>query len=120
MSRAAITNPQPTLQQGSRRLPKFNHQFHSIFVKGVVCRLFTALSSVVRSARFTFLFWSLQEFLLVLRQTLRAPEFNYRGNFFFGDEWSVQTMNPSGPRGQVKHVAPTQQSFRPVSVENRS
>src|ERR1700679_3291771 len=72
VSRAAVTDSQPSLQQGSRSLAVLQHDTHGVLEKLVIVIIRGAAASAARLVLFAR---SLQEILLILRRTLRAPEF---------------------------------------------
>ena len=87
---ASVADAQASLQQGSGGFAEVKHETHGIFVK-LVGIVFAAFCS--KFALGGLFFSGLEEFLLVLRETLRAPELDDRRDFLFGHEWSMYALH---------------------------
>ena len=95
MRGAAVADAQATLQQGSRGLAELHHEFHCVTIHGIFFSVAVAATFAAAAFRsgLAFSLGRFQELLLIFGQTLRLPEFDHRGDFFFRNEWRVQPMD---------------------------
>src|ERR1700730_426279 len=118
MGGAAVADTQTALEKGSRGLTELDDQANRVVEKRVIVVRGNFSRFFATSRRLAIFFWRLEKFLLILRLTLRLPEFNDRFDFPFGYVRSMQPMNTGRTGRQVEHVAAPEKRFGAVGIQN--
>ena len=111
---AAVADAQPGVARwtSTRGLRLADHT-HSVVVQIVVDCVFARFAAGL--ARSVFL-GGFEQPLVVDGFCLRAPEIAQRGRLFLAHHRAVNAVQPRRSRGQVEHVALSQQGLRSVGV----